>query len=87
MILRLFALFLLIFSLASPGFSQVSAGAGTIEGTIADPTGASIPGATVTINNPVSGYNAATTGQDGAFIFRNVPPNPYHMEATASGFQ
>jgi hypothetical protein len=67
--------------------AQVSAGAGTIEGVVSDATGAVIPGAKVTITNPVSGFtNSATTDENGAFIFRNVPPNPYHMEATASGF-
>ena len=87
MTLRFSALFLLIFCLVSPVFAQVSAGAGTIEGTVTDPTGASIPAATVTITNPVSGLQpSATTGADGAFTFRNVPPNPYHLAVTANGF-
>lgn len=61
--------------------------AGIIEGTVTDPAGAAIPGATVTIHNPVSGYEAsATTDGNGKFSFSNVPFNPYHMTVTAKGF-
>src|SRR5271154_4083134 len=68
-------------------FAQVSTGTGTIGGVVSDPTGASLPGATVTIKNAVSGYQrSATTAQDGSFTFRNVPPNPYHLEVEAAGF-
>ena len=76
-----------LFLSAVPSFAQVSAGAGTIAGQVTDPTGASIPGATVTIKNPVSGYTrSVTTGEDGGFTFRNIPPNPYHLDVTATGF-
>ncbi|HML16086.1 MAG TPA: TonB-dependent receptor [Bryobacteraceae bacterium] len=85
--MRFSVLFLFVFSFCSPVFPQVSTGAGTIQGVVTDPTGASIPGATVTIHNPVSGYQRdGTTGEDGAFVFRNVPPNPYHLAVTANGF-
>src|SRR5450432_1197070 len=41
----------------------------------------------LTIHNAVSGYNqAATTASDGSFRFGNIPPNPYHLEVTAPGF-
>lgn len=87
MTLRLSQLLLSLISLAGLGFPQVSTGAGSIEGTVTDPTGATIPGATVSIANPVSGYNRhLTTGPDGTFAFHNVPPNPYHLEAVANGF-
>jgi len=61
--------------------------AGTIDGTVTDPAGAAVPGATVTIHNPVSGYEAsATTDSNGHFSFTNVPFNPYHMTVTSKGF-
>lgn len=61
--------------------------AGIIEGTVTDPAGAAVPGATVTIHNPVSGYQAsATTDSNGHFSFTNVPFNPYHMTVTSKGF-
>lgn len=74
--------------LAMPGVLAQSAGAaGTIEGKVADPTGAVIPGAAVEIHNAVTGFTrAATTDANGAFTIRNVPLNPYHLVITAKGF-
>ena len=61
--------------------------AGSIQGTVADATGAVIPNATVTIKNAVNGHTqSATTGNDGSYSFRNVPFNNYHVTATAKGF-
>jgi hypothetical protein len=72
-----------------PGFAQSSSGSsGTIHGTVLDPTGASVKGAVVEIQNPVSHYiRSATTDAQGAFVFDNVPFNNYHLTASASGFQ
>ncbi|HZT39656.1 MAG TPA: carboxypeptidase regulatory-like domain-containing protein [Bryobacteraceae bacterium] len=65
-----------------------SASAGTVSVTVTDPTGAAIPGATVTIENRVSRFERKTqTDQNGAARFTNVPPNKYHLQATANGFQ
>jgi hypothetical protein len=58
-----------------------------VTGTVADPSGAVIPGATVTIHNPVSGFErTATTDASGNFAIANVPFNPYHLTVTAIGF-
>jgi hypothetical protein len=58
-----------------------------ISGTVTDPTGALVPGATVQIRNPVSGYDrSATTDGQGNFSFANVPFNQYHLTVTAAGF-
>src|SRR5579863_9555207 len=87
MIVRSCALLLALTLAASATFAQVSTGSGTVTGTVTDPTGASVPGATVTIANPVSGYTrSVTTGDDGAFVFHNIPPNPYHLSVAAGGF-
>jgi hypothetical protein len=60
---------------------------GTITGTVTDPQGAVVPGATVTINNPVSGYTrTSTTDAAGNYQFANVPLNPYHLTVQATGF-
>jgi hypothetical protein len=60
---------------------------GSIEGTVKDPSGAVIAGATVQILNPISGYTrTATSDTNGAFRFTNVPFNPYHLSVTATGF-
>jgi len=60
---------------------------GSLEGTVKDPSSAVVPGATVQIVNPVSGYTrTTTTDASGAFRFTNVPFNPYHLSVTATGF-
>jgi len=46
-----------------------------------------IPRATVTIYNPVTGFERTTaTGASGGFTINNVPFNPYHLTISASGF-
>ena len=71
---------------AGNGYAQ-SGNAGSIEGAVKDPSGASIANATVEISNPISRFQrTAVTGPDGSFRFTNVPFNPYHMVVTADGF-
>ena len=67
--------------------AQSLGNAGTIEGSVTDQSGASVPGAMVLLRNAVSGYSqSATTATDGSFRLTNIPPNPYHLQITASGF-
>ena len=61
--------------------------AGTIAGTVTDPSGAVVPGATVAINNPVSQYERrVVSDQTGRYQFTNLPLNPYHVTVSAGGF-
>jgi hypothetical protein len=62
-------------------------GAG-LSGTITDPTGAVIPGATVVATNPVAEIvrNAATDNR-GQFRIEGLVPGSYRIEAQAVGFQ
>jgi hypothetical protein len=61
--------------------------AGEVRGTVTDPTGAVIAGATVNLNNPVSGLSrTATTDGAGQFVFSNIPFNPYRIAVSAPGF-
>jgi len=70
---------LLIFTSSSP--AQSIGSAGTIQGTVTDPSGAVVSNAAVEIRNPISGYRqSATTDTAGAFRFTNIPPNPYHVK-------
>jgi hypothetical protein len=67
---------------------STSANAGTIRGSVLDPSGSAIPGATVEIQNPVSHYDKSVqTNAQGIFEFDNIPYNSYHLSATATGFQ
>ncbi|MGH9617528.1 MAG: carboxypeptidase regulatory-like domain-containing protein, partial [Acidobacteriaceae bacterium] len=60
---------------------------GTIVGTVTDPTGAVVPGATVTIRNPVSGYiRTSQTDGSGEFHFDGLPFNRYHLTVAETGF-
>jgi len=64
-----------------------SLGAGTVAGTVTDPSSAVIPGAIVTLENRQTGYKrTATTDADGTFRFDNIPPNPYSLTVSATGF-
>ncbi|HUA20308.1 MAG TPA: TonB-dependent receptor [Bryobacteraceae bacterium] len=71
--------------LCGVAYAQTS---GTIQGTVLDPSGAAIVGATVQIENPVSHYNQISkTDNQGNFAFENIPYNNYHVTAKAKGFQ
>ena len=60
---------------------------GTVNGLVTDPSGAAVPGATVVISNPVSGYSRTVVSDaTGSFSFHNLPFNPYQVTATDAGF-
>ena len=84
----IFAAFVIFFSFGLPSLWAQSAGnAGTIIGTVTDATGAIVPDAKVSIQNPVSGYNrTATSDGQGHYQFTNLPLNPYHLVVSVSGF-
>ncbi len=61
---------------------------GSVSGTVTDATGAVIPGATVTVLGPVSGFNQTTqTDANGQFRVGNLPFNRYHIAVSGKGFQ
>src|ERR1700756_2363524 len=64
-----------------------SVASGTIQGTVVDPSGGVVVGATVEMQNPLSGYRQTTTTDSaGMFRFNNVPFNMYHVQVTQTGF-
>ncbi len=78
---------LLALALASVSASAQSGNAGTVRGTVTDPSGAVIPGARVRLNDPVSQFErATTTDATGQFSIPNVPFNPYRLDVSAKGF-
>src|ERR1700753_820748 len=83
---RRFVFLLCPLLLTASGLHAQSA-AGTVAGTVTDASGAVIPGATVTIENPVSGLKrSAKTDASGPYKFTNLPFNPYHLVVQAPGF-
>lgn len=63
------------------------ANSGTLHGTVTDPTGAVIPGATVRLSNAASGFNRTVISDaTGQFDVLNLPFNNYSVTVTANGF-
>lgn len=78
---------LFIFLSASVIAAQSAGSGGTIYGIVSDATGAVVPGATVTLENPVSHFTRqATSDAAGHYQFSNLPSNPYHLSVSAVGF-
>ena len=69
-------------------FAQGLGGAGTVQGTVKDPTGGVMQAVEVRITNPLTGFTrTTTTDAAGKYAFSNLPPNPYHLTVEAQGFQ
>ena len=78
------SVFLTLFCLLSAHAQSFS---GKLTGVITDPTGAVIPGASVRLSNPVSGYTRTTVSDSaGNFAFVNIPFNTYRVAASLKGF-
>lgn len=69
-----------------PSFAQTT-GAGTMTGTITDPSGGAIPGATVAIKNTATGVERVlTTNESGIFVAQFLQPGSYQLTITKEGF-
>jgi hypothetical protein len=83
--LRIISILILIF--ASLYVLAEGSNSGSVRGTVTDPSGAVIPGATVHLTNEVSGLDRiVSTDATGQFLFANIPFNPYRITVSASGF-
>ncbi|HEY7354018.1 MAG TPA: TonB-dependent receptor [Terriglobales bacterium] len=61
---------------------------GSLRGTVTDPQGAVISGATVTLTDTNTGHTLTSTSDaNGIYQFNALPPAPYHLSAQASGFK
>jgi Carboxypeptidase regulatory-like domain len=64
------------------------AGTSTVRGTVTDPQGNVVAGATVTLTNTGKNTTRTTTTTDvGAYSFEFVPPGDYRVEVAATGFK
>lgn len=74
--------------LAIPLAVQAQQYSGTITGTVADSSGAAVPGATVTAVSPATGasYNA-TTSEQGVYTFAQLPVGTYEIHVKQSSFK
>src|SRR5262245_35300036 len=80
-------LLLLSFVVSVPAFAQVINA--TVPGTVADASGALIPGAEATATTNSTGTtDTRITNESGSFAFPSLQPGPnYTIAATLSGFQ
>jgi len=79
---------LLCLGLAAPAWPQADVSTATLRGTVTDPTGAVIAGATVTARSVERGISRTTTGDGaGVYQFLFLPPGTYEIRAEASGFK
>lgn len=61
---------------------------GTVTGSVADSSGAAVPGATVTLTNSATAETRSiTTGADGLYSFVNVVPGTYRLDVDKTGFK
>ncbi len=76
-----------LFLCVSLAYAQ-SAGSGAITGTVTDPQGGAIAGATVTITSlDTNQLRTATTGSAGDYKFSLLPPGNYSLRFVAPGFK
>ena len=82
---RLLVVVLAVLFLIIPANAQTFRGA--INGTVTDPSGASVPGAQVAVTNSATGieHSTVTTG-DGQFAIQDLPVGAYKVAVSATGF-
>lgn len=72
--------------MATQAWSQVLYG--SIVGVVSDPTQAAVPRASITVTNTATGLSRHASSDDlGYFSIPNLPPGPYDVSVTASGFR
>jgi hypothetical protein len=58
-----------------------------LNGSVSDPSGATVAGAKITLTDAATGFQRTTTSNTaGLYQFLDVPPGNYRLEASASGF-
>ena len=86
--LRRASLLLAFVMIAGAGAVYTQEFRGSITGTVSDPNGAAVAGATVTLKNVETNITQTVTANDsGAYSFPLVQPGKYSVSATGSGFK
>src|SRR5580704_18675904 len=76
-----FAVFVCLASLAAAQSTS------SLNGSVTDPTGAAVAGASITLTEPATGPKRTTTSNaSGLYQFLDVPPGEYRLETSAKGF-
>jgi len=82
----MFVLAMTLAMFATSAMAQSST-TGSIEGTVSDPNGAAVKGATVTATSPnLMTPQSATSNDEGRYLISALPPGIYKVTVEASGF-
>ncbi len=77
-----------IVACAATALAQADATSANLSGTVSDPQGAVIAGASVKARNPTTSVErAATTNEEGFYQITNLPPGSYEITVEASNFK
>src|SRR5262249_26309008 len=83
---RLIPILVVIAVLASAAFAQQTTA--TVTGTVTDPTGALVPGVTITVTNlATNGVRETKSDETGSYTLPFLPAGEYSVTAGAPGFQ
>src|SRR5262245_16579587 len=67
---------------------QAQSGGSTVRGTVTDPQGNVVAGATVNLTNPEKNFTRTqSTNQEGVYVFTAIPPGTYKLDVEAPGFK
>src|SRR5438876_7184952 len=83
----LLGLAILMFTLLFTQFATAQTSTGTISGTVVDPAGRVIPGASLTLMNEKTGESRKiSSNASGEFSFLTLQPGTYTVKAEQQGF-
>src|SRR5579862_1211722 len=87
-LIRVPAALLLVFVCLCGSNARAQSGAGSISGTVHDPTGAVVSGATVTVTNTATKVSQSTqTSSEGVYAFPILPVGQYSIAVSQAGFK
>src|SRR5690242_18857668 len=85
---RAYVMVICLLAFAAPGWTQTQITTGVIQGTVTDATGATLPGVSVEIKNIETNLTTTrSTDSNGYFTALQLPPGPYVITFTLSGFK
>ncbi len=77
---------MMLFALALVPMARPQSPSGEVRGTVTDPSGALVPSATVMLSSHDGNSRSVQSGNDGTYVFANVPAGNYIVSVTADGF-
>jgi hypothetical protein len=83
-----FTVYGVLFSLLLAGSVLAQSGRSTVRGTVRDPQGNVVAGATVTLVNESKNFSRTqTTSEEGTYTFTAIPPDTYRVDVESGGFK